>query len=172
MESRFTDVLIVGMQKFYEHLRLGEPNEHLRDLLHDSECPIVVTPEKFAYPENVILAYDGSRSSVYAIRMFSYIFPDLCQCPATLVYAASGKQSEMPEQVCIQELASRHFSQLTSLLLQVKRVDDLHGWLQNISKPILVTGAFGRSGLSNLFKKSFSTNYISDYRYPVFIAHQ
>lgn len=170
-ECRFADLLILSIQKFYEHLRLGEPNEYLRDLLHDTECPVVVAPDKFDYPAHIILAYDGSRSSVYAIRMFSYIFPDLCTLPTTLVYAAVKKQSEIPDQDYIQELAGRHFSDLTFLLLEGRKTDELHAWLQSIAKPMLVTGAFGRSGLSNLFRKSFSTNFISDYRYPVFIAH-
>lgn len=170
-ECRFADLLILGIQKFYEHLRLQEPNEYIRDILHATECPVVVAPEKFDYPEHIVLAYDGSRSAVYAIKMFSYLFPELSKSATTLVYASNKKQSDMPDRNYITELVSRHFSNLSVLLLEVKKVDDLHSWLQDIPKPMLVTGAFGRSGLSNIFKKSFCTNYISDYRYPVFIAH-
>lgn len=168
-ESRFADLMILGSQKFYENLRLEVPSEYLRDILHDTECPVIVAPEKFDYPENVILAYDGTRSSVFAIKMFSYLFSDLCDCNTTLVYATLKHQPEMPDEDYMKELACRHFKDLTFLQLEQQ---EMPAFLEGISKPMLVTGAFGRSGLSNLFKRSFCTSYISEYRYPVFIAHK
>jgi nucleotide-binding universal stress UspA family protein len=37
---------------------------------------------------------------------------------------------------------------------------------------MLVTGAYGRSELSNLFKKSFLSDVIGQHKIPVFVAHK
>jgi nucleotide-binding universal stress UspA family protein len=37
---------------------------------------------------------------------------------------------------------------------------------------LLVSGSYGRSGLSQLFKKSFVNEIIAEHRLPVFIAHK
>ena len=170
-ESRFADLMIIGSQQFYDNLKLEVPNEYLRDILHDTECPVIVAPEQFDYPENIVLAYDGSRSSVYAIKMFAYLFPDLCKRPTTLVYANVQHVEDMPDEDYIEELAGRHFSDLEIMRLDLRDQDTFQTWMEEVPKPILVSGAFGRSGLSNIFKKSFVTHLISDYKYPVFIAH-
>ncbi len=45
-------------------------------------------------------------------------------------------------------------------------------WLADINNPILVSGAFGRSGFSQIFKHSFASDAITAYQFPVFIAHR
>jgi hypothetical protein len=37
---------------------------------------------------------------------------------------------------------------------------------------LLVAGAYGRSELSNLFKKSFLVEVIEQHKTPIFIAHK
>ncbi|WP_301923889.1 hypothetical protein [Ferruginibacter sp.] len=37
---------------------------------------------------------------------------------------------------------------------------------------ILVSGSYGRSGISQIFKNSFIQNIIAEHRLPVFIAHK
>ena len=60
---------------FIKNLSAEESDEYLKDALHASECPVLVVPEKFDFPESNILAFDGSESSVYAIKQFVYMFP-------------------------------------------------------------------------------------------------
>ncbi|WP_343674195.1 universal stress protein [Chitinophaga sp.] len=170
-ESRFADLMIIGSQQFYENLQEDVADEILRDILHDAECPVIIAPEKFNFPENIILAYDGNRSSVFAIKMFAYLFGDLCKGNTTLVYATRKFQNSLPDEDYIKELAARHYSDLTFQELELHRLDDFHTWLKEIKNPILVTGAFGRSGWSDIFKKSFCITDIHEHRYPVFIAH-
>ncbi len=170
-ESRFADLMIIGSQQFYEYLQHDVADEFIRDILHDAECPVIVAPEKFGFPENVILAYDGTRSSVFAIKMFAYLFGDLCEGSTTLVYATRKLHNTLPDEDYIKELAAGHFNGLTFQQLELRKLDYFHTWLQDIKNPILVTGAFGRSGWSDIFKKSFCISDIHENKYPVFIAH-
>src|SRR4030095_4448950 len=66
-ESEYADLLILGSEKFYENNGVSSPNSYLRTALHDIKCPVILVPEKFDFPENVILAYDGTEQSLYAI---------------------------------------------------------------------------------------------------------
>jgi hypothetical protein len=171
-ESRFADLLIIGSEAFYENIGTEEPNIYLQEALHDIECPAVVVPEKYAFPENNILAYDGSESSVFAIKQFAYLFPEFASNNTILVFAKSKEVEELPDQDYIEELAARHFTNLTLERIQLDPVKFFDSWLLENQKAILISGAFGRSDISRLIRKSFIVEMLMDHRMPVFIAHK
>ena len=77
-----------------------------------------------------------------------------------------------PEKVNIEELAARHFTDLTLFKLDIAPNKYFTTWISEKRSAILVIGAFGRSSVSRLFKPSFVTDVLSDHRLPVFIAHR
>jgi len=168
-ETRFADLMILGSEVFF-----GGDATFLTDVLHDTECPVIIVPEAFSFPEQLILAYDGSKSSVFAIRQFTCLFPHLCELPATLVYASSmrDKEAALPEEDYIEELVARHFSQLEIRRLQLHSRNEFAGWLSGLSAPMLISGSFGRSLFSQEFKESFAEKVINYRLIPVFIAHK
>lgn len=170
-ETRFADLLLLGGEKFYENLGTNEPNDYLKDALHGVECPVVVVPEKYEFPHSNILTYDGTEDSVYAIKQFAYIFPELTGNKTILVYVNRKGEDRLPEEVSIGELAARHFKDLTLEHLKAESKKYFNTWLLENKGAILVSGAFGRSALSRSFKKSFVTDVIKEQRLPVFIAH-
>jgi len=170
-ETRFADLLIIGSESFYMTLGTDEPNDSLKDALHRSECPVLIVPEKFDFPETNILAYNASRGSVYAMKQFAYLFPEFSENETLLVYAKEEDETDVPDEAYIKELAGRHFANLTLMKLQIDPKKSFDTWIEDRKAAILVTGAFGRSGLSQIFKKSFITDVIKDHQMPVFIAH-
>ena len=86
-ETRFADLMIIGSETFYKSAIEYGTHEYLKDALHGTECPVIIVPEKFNFPSNIILAYDGSASSVFAIKQFALLFPELCNLKTNLVYA-------------------------------------------------------------------------------------
>ncbi|MGZ8549173.1 MAG: hypothetical protein ACXWV2_00865 [Chitinophagaceae bacterium] len=171
-ETRFADLLVLSSETFFGNIDTIEPDIYLKELLHNLECPVVIVPEKFDFPGSNILSYDGSESSVYAIKQFAYLFPELCDNATILVYAREKGDEEFPEESNIEELAARHFSDLTLTRLEADPEKYFRSWLMEHSKSILISGAFGRSALSRLFRKSFVSEIISDHKLPVFIAHK
>ena len=118
-----------------------------------------------------MLAYDGSAASVFAIKQFASLFPELCNRKTILIYAGEEKD-KIPDQVLIEELAVRHFKDLTITKLVANNREALYNWFYPHKDAIIVSGSFGRSGMSELFKKSFIMNLIRKYQTPIFIAHQ
>lgn len=170
-ETRFADVLIVSSEKFYQPFAKDELHPGLRDVLHSTECPVTVVPEQFRFPSKNILFYDGSASSVFAIKQFAYLFPELCANETALVYAKQDTGEHLPHESNIQELAAQHFKNLKLSKLHLEK-KDLRAWVGEKEGVMLVSGSFGRPGFSEVFRKSFMYDLITLRRFPVFIAHK
>lgn len=171
-ESRFADLLLISGETFYENMGTGDPNTYLKDALHGIECAAIVIPNDFIFPTSNILAYDGSDSSVFAIKQFAYLLPELVGNKTVLVYVNTEDQKSMPNEPYIEELAARHFKDLTITKLDIDPKKYFSTWIADKKSAVLISGAFGRSSLSNLFKKSFITEILKDHKIPVFISHK
>ena len=171
-ESRFADMILFSNEAFYDHLDEVISDEYSEGTLRHAECPVLVVPETFKKPDNIVLAYDGSASSVYAIRQFAALMPDLAGLDTLLVYVDPNERHDFPDKDYIEELAARHYGKLTFLRLEIDPKDYFDTWLADVKNTLLVTGAQGRSGFSNLFRRSFIGEVLKEHRIPVFIAHR
>lgn len=171
-ESRFADLLIVSSEEFYRQAGTAVSNSYLQEILHGLECPLIVIPEKPCAPVANILTYDGTASSVFAIRQFAYLFPEWAKHPTTILHTASSDEAGWPHESQIRELIKAHFPQVKWELLVLRHRDLLSAWLEENKQAIVVSGSFGRSGLSMLFRKSYIAEAINDHQLPVFIAHK
>ena len=171
-ETRFADLLIISSETFYNNAGKGSPNDYMKEALHHSECPVIIVPENFQFPQVNILAYDGSESSVYAIKQFLYLFPELCKHETLLVYSSEKDNDSLPEKEQIEELTKQHFSDVSILKLEFDPKKHFGKWINENSNAILVSGSFGRSMFSEMFRKSFVSDVIAEHRLPVFIAHK
>ncbi|MDO6429487.1 hypothetical protein Q4E93_02730 [Flavitalea sp. BT771] len=170
-EARFSDLMVLSSQHFFDNIDNRQPNTYMKEVLHKAECPVLLLPETFYLPENIILAYDGTPSSVYAIKQFAYLFPEFSGRPTTLVYLCGAQETQLPDQHEIQELASSHFTNLHMTKLEIDAREFFSDWISRYGKAWLVAGAYGRSEISQLFGKSFISGLIRDHRVPVFVAH-
>lgn len=139
--------------------------------MHRAECPVIIVPEEFYFPEHIILAYDGSSSSVYSIKQFAYLFPELCKKRSFLVYLTDKTDGALPELSLIEEFTSVHFDNVKYIPL-ASSVDQFASWLANKTKLLLVAGSRSRSELSEVMNKSFTKDIVEEHIAPVFIAHR
>lgn len=173
IESRFADLMILSGELFYKPEEPGGVRlEYLRDTIRASECPVLIVPEQYQFPENLILSYDGSEESVYAIKQFAYLFPELTKKPALLVYAADEDESTFPEGDYMKELATQHFTDLTFHKLDMDPGRYFSKWIEGKKGGILICGSMGRSAISGFLKKSFAAGIIREHKLPVFVAHR
>jgi hypothetical protein len=170
-ETRFADALLVSSDLFYANVAVNQPNFYLEEVLKRAECPVMLVPENYSEPNQVILAYDGNESSVFAIKQFTYVFPELTK-KETILLSIISQEDELPEYSLASELVSSHYPNLKIQSLHLKHKKDFAEWMTGKPNSFIVMGAFSRSIFSQLFKKSFASDVIHDIKMPLFISHK
>jgi len=169
IESRYADLLVIDSELFYNNLNKEIQADYIENTLHKSECPVFLVPGHYQLPQNIILAYDGSEHSVYAIKQFAYLFPEWTNLNTLLVHAGT---KDISDSGLLEELAAHHYNNLHTYHLNMEPHKYFNAWLEEQGNSILVTGAYERSALSEMLKKSFISETIQDYRIPIFIGHR
>lgn len=170
-ESRFADLIIVDTETSFSKKSEAAPTKFVREILADSECPIILAPTSFAGVNEVIFAYDGSKSSVYAIKLFSYLFPQFSDRLTRVVQINTGNENIITEKHKLRGWLNAHYSNIDIVTLHGDPKDELFIYLLNKEDMIVVMGAYGRSWLSQVFSKSEADLVVKSINLPVFIAH-
>jgi len=170
-ETRFADLMLLSWVSFHDDYSQLINDGYAKESLHYAECPVLVVPKDPVKVTHIILTYDGSASSVYAIRQFAALFPQLALLDTLLVYVNADADEDIPYKNYIVELAARHFPNLTLHHLDINPKKYFATWLQNQPDSLIVTGAKGRSNLSEIFRKSFISEVLGDVQLPLFVAH-
>lgn len=170
-ESRFADLLVMSSESFYQNIHAEQPNTYTKTVLHESECPVLLVPEKAAQPSTIILSYDDTEASVFAIKQFACLFPQWCHLDTVVVYA-NKDGNQIPDENYLKELVEGHFSRVTFEPLQIEPSKYFPIWAEHYKKGLVVAGSYGRSPISDFFNKSFVAGLIKDHELPVFIAHK
>jgi hypothetical protein len=114
---------------------------------------------------------DGSDASVYAIKQFTYLFPELSGKKLTVLQVNEAGDSLVRDKGKITELLQLHCPGLKFELLQGRAEDELFGYLLGKKNVVVVMGAFERNMPSGLFSHSTAEIIIKTINVPVFIAH-
>ncbi|MFN8244454.1 MAG: hypothetical protein U0X40_10415 [Ferruginibacter sp.] len=170
-ESRFADMLLVSSELFFRNAG-RQPNIYLEEVLKKSECPVMLIPEKFEAPRQLVLTYDGSESSVFAIKQFAYLLPELCEQECMLLSISGHAEDSIPDYGMATELLARHYPQLQLQHLVMNNKTDFVNWMKGRANSYIIMGSFSRSLFSELFRKSFAAAVIRDIPMPIFISHK
>jgi hypothetical protein len=172
IQTRFSDLMIISSEKFYQDIVGEDPEDYLRDVLRTAECPVVIVPEHYEFPLRNVFAYDGSTASLFAARQFMYLFPKLCwHHPSTIVYAKEDPD-EIPLESGIRELAEVHLPSHDFLKLDMDQKRHFSDWIGGQKRSILVGGFTGRPKIGKLFGKNALNEVIAEHSLPVFMARR
>ncbi|MGF2414001.1 hypothetical protein [Ferruginibacter sp.] len=171
-ESRFADLLLISSELFYKNIGAAQPNYYLEENLKRSECPVMLIPENYKQPSQILLSYDGGESAMFAIKQFAYLFPELVNMETTLLSVTEDKPEELPEYAMVTELLTGHYPNLKLQNVKISGKKLFIEWLALQPNSFIVMGAFSRSMFSELFKKSFARNVIQDIKMPLFVSHK
>ena len=171
-ETRFSDLLIVDAEMSFEERKESTPTRFVKEVVKKSECPIVITPFSYSAIDEVLLAYDGSSSSVFAIKQFAYLFPEFKEKRLTILQVDDGNDLPIVNKDRIAELLESHYSTIRFEILHGKPADEIFGYLLQKENMFVIMGAFSRKILGNLFKDSTAELILKAVNLPVFIAHR
>jgi hypothetical protein len=171
-ESIYADLLVIDSKETLTHYEEKLPTEFIRDLLVNVECPVILTPKKFKTPDKIVMLYDGGPSSVYAIKMFSYLLP-LSDIPVEVLSVKTTEQtSHLPDNKLMKELMKRHFTKVAYTVMKGQAEEQIVTYLRDMKgSPFIVLGAYRRSMVSRWFKPSMADALMKEMKLPLFVAH-
>ena len=170
-ESRFADILIVDAQTSFNKRYEGSPTEFVKDILKNSECPVIIAPYSFEAIDEIIFTYNGSSSSVFAIKQFTYLFPQLHHKKVSILQVNATGEWKDPDKYKFKEWLKDHYTDLYFEALKGDTDTKLFDCLLNRENIFLVMGAYGRNALSHFFKSSHADLLIKTATQPIFITH-
>jgi len=170
-ESRFADLLLIGNNTSFATLYESKPPQFVKDVLAQAQCPVLVLPEKNVRIKELVFSYNGSFSSMYAIRQFTQLFPDFSDVPVNLVYVTEGNRTALPNETLIINYLEHHYDEVKYTILHGDPAAEFLNLLLHRKGSLVTYGAFGRSGLSRFFHRSDAENVLRTTDIPVFITH-
>ena len=172
LESRFADLLIVDPELGLYGLDDQLPSRWVKEILTKSECPVILPPEKFEDIDEIVFCYNSSASSVFAIRQFTYLFPEFSYKKVTLLEVNRPGKDEFNEgHTRMMTWLRRHYDTVYYNFLKGEVKEELLNYFVYKPKKMIVMGAYGRSFLSSLFNKSNADVLIRMIDLPIFITH-
>lgn len=170
-ESRFADLIILQATTGFEAGLEKAPTGFSKEVLAAAECPVIVAPQNITDIDEIIFAYDGSRSAVFAIKQFSYLFPELADKKTIVLQVNDDEVLPVTEREKLGRLLRMHYSSIGFHVLQGKPADELFNYLLDKQNTLVVMGAYGRSWLSGLFKPATAGLLLKTINLPFFITH-
>ncbi len=142
-------------------------------MLSEAQCPVVIVPQTYAPVKKIFLLYDGGPSSVYAIKMFSYLFPSLKKISIEVITVNAPDESlHLPDIKLMKEFMKRRFPDASYKVMQGSPEKEiLHYLKEQKENGMVVLGAYDRGMVSRWFKHSMADVLMEDIKFPLFIAH-
>lgn len=173
-ESLFADLIIINKGETFTRFKEKKPTRFIKNLLSDMQCPVLVVSGSFISIDKIILLYDGRPSSLYALKMFSYLLSSLKTLPVEIftVKDAYLDNLRLPDNKLMREYIKRHFPHAKITVIKGNPEEEVAGHLRNHREnELVVLGAYRRSELSRLFKTSMADMLMKELDTPLFIAH-
>ena len=171
-ESRFADLLIIDPGIDFYRRTESLPSHLVKEVLANAECPVILAPDQYEGVEEIIFCYNGSASSVFAIKQFTYLLPQLRGKKVVLLEVnESGNEEFNESHRRILDWLREHYLSVIYYNLEGDAKDKLFTYLLKKTNRWVVMGAYGRSMLSRFFKRSSADMLIRSVDLPLFITH-
>lgn len=173
-QSMFADLLVISGQETFSRYKQKPPTRFMKDLLADVQCPVLVVPGIYKPIDKITLLYDGGPSSLYAVKMFSYLLGNFNEAPVEVFTVKDNFMDtlRLPNNKPMRAFIKRHFPKAVFKVVKGVPEEQVLGHLRNHEEnEMVVLGAYRRSEISRWFKTSMADTLMSELETPLFIAH-
>lgn len=170
-QSRYADLLVLDPGISFGKRFEGMPSSFVKEILREAECPVVIAPESFEDIEEIVFTYDGSKSAMFAIKQFCYLFPKLDDKKVILLQVDNGVHCLAEDSQHLKEWVSSHYSSIGFQTLQGDSKTELLTLLLQKKNAFIVMGAYSRNALSQFFHSSHADILIQTLNRAFFVAH-
>ena len=169
--SRFADLLLINNNTSFAFLYESNPPHFVKDVLAQAQCPVIVLPDQAPRLMELVFSYNGTFSSMYAIRQFTQLFPGYSDMPVNVVYVAENGHSAIPHENMLKDYMDHHYDEVKYTVLTGEPVPEFLALLIHRKDCLVTYGAYGRSTLSRFFHRSNAESILRTTDIPVFITH-
>ncbi len=170
-ESRFADMIVVDAALSLSGFSSPAPSEIVKNILNKANCPVIISPLSFDEIDELIFTYNGSLSSLFAIKQFTYLFPEYFDKRVTVVQVNKEGIWPQKDKDKLKEWLINHYSDINFLVLEGKTESELMSFLFRRKNMFIVMGAYSRNALSQFFSESTAEILIKTLTQPIFITH-
>lgn len=170
-ESQFADLIVADASVTTGAPSKELPSPFLKELLAGARCPVVIAPVAHRPVEEIVFCYDGSPSSIFSMKQFTYLFPEMSEARGTVVRVTKDGEMPQAEETRIKTWLTRHYDYSDITVLKGNAEDELFSYLVEKKFAMIVTGAYGRNMVSRFFRQSHADHLIQTLTYPIFITH-
>lgn len=171
-ESRFADLLIISRDTGLGEKTGQSPSDFVKDIITRAECPVMVTPKTFTEIDEIVLAYDESRSSAFAIKQFSYLFPEMDELKITMLHVNESEDGSEIQREKLSHWLGAHFNCAAFKTMTGNASSELYRHLDNKKRTLVIMGSYGRNALSTLLSPSTADSLLENLDLAFFFAHQ
>lgn len=171
-QSRFADLLILTPDYGAMPDRSVLASENILNVLKQAECPVFVAPLSMKDLSEILFTYDGTASSVFAIKQFTQLFPELKDLVVTLLQVKSDYSDDIDFHEKIIEYLHTHYRFVNELVLKGNPDDELFSYLLDKKQMYVIMGAFGKHFMHSILHRSTATLLLKTTALPVFISHK
>jgi len=170
-ESRYADIIVIPPGISFSKKNEGALSEFMVNVLKNAESAVIIAPEINTEIDEIIFTYDGSSSSLFAIKQFTYLFPECSNKKVTILQVNKNGEWEDRNKHKLMEWLKDHYMHLTFEAHKEDGTNSLFDVVFKRNNSFIVMGAYGRNQFSQLFKPSHANFLIKTIAQPIFIAH-
>jgi len=170
-QSRFADMIVVDAALSLGRFSSPAPSDIVKNILNKADCPVIISPLSFDEIDELIFTYNGSLSSIFAIKQFTYLFPEYFDKRVTVVQVNRDGIWSHKDKEKLKEWLKNHYTDIHFLALEGKTESELMSFLFRRKNMFIVMGAYSRNALSQFFNESTAEILIKTLTQPIFITH-
>ena len=170
-ESRYADMIVVDAALSLGSLTSPAPSETVKYILNKANCPVIISPLSFDGIDELVFTYNSSFSSIFAIKQFTYLFPEYFDKRVTVVQVNKDGIWPLKDKEKLKEWLNNHYSDIHFLALEGNTESELMAFLFRRKNMFIVMGAYSRNALSQFFNESTAEILIKTLTQPIFISH-
>lgn len=173
--TRFSDLAVFA--KPYGEERGHEHEAIVESALFDAQIPVVVTPDKGAFPTDirkVVVAWNESRESLRAIRAALPILTAADQVNVAIIDPPAHAPNRSDPGGALSQMLARHGAraEVSVLARTMPRVSDVIArHVEDMDADLLVMGAYGHSRFRESILGGATRNLLQTTEVPLLMAH-
>lgn len=169
--SRFADLMVVDAALSLGFSAASAPSENVKDILNRTNCPVIIAPLTFERIDELVFTYNGSLSSLFAIKQFTYLFPECFDKKLSVIRVNKSGTRFQNDHDKFSEWLKCHYLDINFIAIEGNTEHELMSFLLRKKHVFIVMGAYSRSSISQFFNESTAEILIKTLTQPIFIAH-